>query len=44
MIDRAVGGKGGRAHRLIGRLREIRDVKIVAHSDADRLRTRSTCS
>src|ERR1700761_1607319 len=31
----AVGGVGGRGHQLIGRLREIPDVKIVALCDAD---------
>ncbi len=32
----AVGGVGGRGHQLIGRLREIPGVKIVALCDADR--------
>ncbi len=32
----AVGGVGGRGHQLIGRLREISGVKIVALCDADR--------
>ncbi len=31
----AVGGVGGRGHQLIGRLREIPGVKIVALCDAD---------
>src|SRR3954447_10419906 len=31
----AVGGVGGRGHQLIGRLREISGVKIVALCDAD---------
>src|SRR3954447_19243461 len=31
----AVGGVGGRGHELIGRLREIPGVKIVALCDAD---------
>ena len=31
----AVGGVGGRGHQLIGRLREIKGVKIVALCDAD---------
>jgi predicted dehydrogenase len=32
----AVGGVGGRGHQLIGRLRELSGVKIVALCDADR--------
>jgi hypothetical protein len=32
MIDRAVGGMGGRGHQSIGRLREIRGVKIASQS------------
>ena len=32
----AVGGVGGRGHQLIGRLREISGVRIVALCDADR--------
>src|SRR5947209_10316404 len=32
----AVGGVGGRGHQLIGRLREIPGVRIVALCDADR--------